>query len=128
MTPDDIDHATLPPPLATLDDLFPVLPYPCHPPGQDLMLRLIAYDIAAPKRWRRICDACADHGVRVQYSLFECWLEDSAFKELWSKLEKIIDPDEDRLVAYTLDATAVRKRQTAGDTMKCTEKANYYVV
>ena len=92
------------------------------------MLRIIAYDITEPKRWRRIVETCEDHGVRVQYSLFECWLEEDAFTALWAKLEQLIDPQEDRLVAYTLDAAATRKRRTAGDTMQCTAKANWYVV
>lgn len=92
------------------------------------MLPLIAYDIAETKRWRRICETCEDYGVRIQYSLFECWLEDAVFLDLWARLQQLIDPEEDRLVAYTLDAAAARKRRTAGDTMHCTEKANWYVV
>ena len=41
---------------------------------------------------------------------------------------RLIDAKEDRLVAYTLDAAAVRKRATAGDTMQCTQKAEWHVV
>lgn len=92
------------------------------------MLRLIAYDISSPKRWRHICETCEDYGVRIQYSLFECWLEDAAYHALWTKLQGLIDPEEDRLVAYSIDAAAVRKRETAGNTMQCTEKVRWYVV
>lgn len=73
-------------------------------------------------------DIAGDSGVRIQYSLFECWLEEATFRSLWAKLQDHIDPKEDRLVAYTLDAAAVKKRQSAGDTMTCTEKVNIYVV
>ena len=124
----DIDDRTLPPRTDALDDLLPLLPRLTHQPGSDTMLRLIAYDIASPKRWRHICETCEDYGVRVQLSLFECWLEDAAYHTLWAKLQKLIDAKEDRLVAYTLDAAAVRKRATAGDTMQCTEKTKWYVV
>ena len=124
----DIDDRTLPPRSDALDDLLPLLPRTTHPPGSDTMLRLIAYDIASPKRWRHICETCEDYGVRIQLSLFECWLEDAAYHALWEKLQGFIDPQEDRLVAYSIDAAAVRKRETAGDTMQCTEKARYYVV
>ena len=127
MNPDDIDPQTLPSRTDPLDDLLPVRPYD-KPPGADIMLRLIAYDIAEPKRWRRICEACEDYGVRIQLSLFECWLEEEAFLDLWQKLQELLDPDEDRLVAYTLDAAAARKRRTAGYSMHCTEKTNCYIV
>ena len=111
-----------------LDDLLPLEPRATHPPGADMMLRLIAYDIASPKRWRRISDTCADYGVRVQYSLFECWLDDDSFQALWRKLQAAMDPREDRLVAYTLDASGARRRQTAGDTMRSTEKVQCYLL
>lgn len=92
------------------------------------MLRLIAYDIADPKRWRRVYDTCGDYGVRVQYSLFECWLEEEAFQSLWARLQSAIDPTEDRLVAYILDSAAVRRRLTAGQTMKCTDPVQCYLL
>ena len=111
-----------------LDDLLPLVPRATHPPGADVMLRLIAYDIADPKRWRRVSDTCADYGVRVQLSLFECWLDDEAFEAFWIKLQAVVDAQEDRLVAYTLDAAAARRRQTVGDTMRCTEKVNCYLL
>ena len=91
------------------------------------MLRLVAYDIAEPKRWRRVYDACEDYGVRVQYSLFECWLEEPVFARFWARLQKCIDPQQDRLVAYTLDAAAARQRRVAG-AMQCTEQPRWYIV
>lgn len=92
------------------------------------MLRLIAYDIADPKRLQHVADLCEDFGVRVQYSLFECWLEDEPFERLWRRLGETIRPREDRLVAYILDAGAAHRRRKAGDTMVLTEKVNCYVV
>ena len=60
-------------------------------------------------------------------------MEDAAYHALWAKLQGLklqglIDAKEDRLVAYSPDAAAVRKRETAGDTMQCTEKTRWYVV
>lgn len=109
------------------DDLMPVVPH-AKPPGNPDMLRLIAYDIADPKRLHRIAGICEDYGVRVQYSLFECWLEEEDFEQLWAKLQHTYDPDEDRLVAYALDSAAVRRRCKAGKTMTLTERVNWYVV
>jgi CRISPR-associated protein Cas2 len=109
------------------EDLLPFVPHP-KPPGNEFMLRLIAYDIADPKRLVRVADICEDYGTRVQYSLFECWLEDDAFQQLWDKLQSAINAAEDRLVAYQLDAAAAGRRKTAGATMNCTEKETFYYV
>ena len=75
-----------------------------------------------------MAEICEDYGTRVQFSLFECWLEDAAFHALWEKLQHTILPAEDRLVAYELDAAAARKRRTAGGTMICTERETFYYV
>ena len=91
------------------------------------MLRLIAYDIANPKRLHRVAETCLDFGVRVQKSLFECWLDDDRFAELWTRLERELDPAEDRLNAYTLDAGAARQRQTLGAGALVSEKRSRYV-
>ena len=86
------------------------------------MLYLIAYDIADPKRLHRIAVICEDYGVRIQNSLFECWLEDRQFLELWEKLCHTMHPDADRIAAYKLDKTAADKRMVAGNEMEKTVK------
>lgn len=92
------------------------------------MLRLIAYDIACPRRLRRISDACLDYGLRVQKSLFECWLDEPRFHALWDRLTSLIDEEDDRLVAYILDAKSARTRRTAGKEMKCTAPASFWIL
>ena len=118
-------------PLANPDDwwfrAFPQVPYSRHPPGPKQMLTLVAYDISNPKRLTRIAAACEDFGLRVQYSLFECRLEPREFEQLWERLLKEIDPEEDRLVAYPLDARSARETRTAG-TMVCSEKVVCYLI
>jgi len=91
------------------------------------MLRLVAYDIASPRRLRRVAEACEDHGVRIQKSLFECWLEEPEFTHLWTRLCGIIDAKDDCLVAYTLDSGAARVRRTAGVRMHCTDRFERYL-
>ena len=75
----------------------------------------------------RVARICEDFGLRVQYSLFECRLEEPEFTEFWSALLGVIDEQEDRLVAYQLDARAARETLTAG-TMVCSEKVVCYLV
>lgn len=124
---EDASEPVSPPPRDLLDDLLPLRPHP-KPPGATLMLRLVAYDISDPKRLQRIATICEDYGVRVQYSLFECWLDDDAFERLWHELETTFDPETDRLAAYRLDAGAVRERRKAGDRMVLTNPVRTYVV
>ncbi|MCX6879337.1 MAG: CRISPR-associated endonuclease Cas2 [Verrucomicrobia bacterium] len=86
------------------------------------MLRLIVYDIAAPKRLRRVANVCEDFGLRVQKSIFECWLEKDRFEALWKALLKELDLKHDSLIAYTLDAAAAKARLQAGNHTILTEK------
>ncbi len=91
------------------------------------MLTLIAYDISQPKRLAKVAKVCEDYGVRVQYSVFECHLSPGEFDDLWLTLLDLIDEDEDRLVAYRIDARSARETLTAG-TMVCHEKVVCYLV
>lgn len=91
------------------------------------MLTVVAYDISDPKRLARTARVCEDFGVRVQYSVFECRLEEAEFTEFWLRLLAEIDEDEDRVVAYKIDARCARETLTAG-TMVCSEKAVCYLV
>jgi len=91
------------------------------------MLTVVAYDITDPKRLAKVASVCEDFGVRVQYSIFECHLDQDGFNDLWLKLLELIDEDEDRIVAYKLDARSAREIETAG-TMVCSEKSVCYLV
>jgi len=91
------------------------------------MLTLVAYDIADHKRLSKVAKICEDYGVRVQYSVFECRLEESDFEDFWLKLLCVIEDQEDRLVAYKIDARSAKETLTAG-TMVCSEKVVCYLV
>jgi CRISPR-associated protein Cas2 len=106
---------------------FPIVPYEKAPPGQGEMLTLLAYDICDPRRLARVARVCEDYGVRVQYSIFECRLEEAQFEDFWLKLLQEIDAKEDRLVAYKIDVRCARETLTAG-AMVCSEQAVCYLV
>ncbi len=108
-------------------EAFPELPYEKSPPGAGQMLTLVAYDISNPKRLARVARVCEDYGVRVQYSVFECRLDENEFTNFWIRLLEEIDEHEDRLVAYKIDARSARETLTAG-TMVCSEKCICYLV
>ena len=78
------------------------------------MLHLVAYDICSPKRLRLVAKTCLDYGVRVEKSVFECDLDGSTFAAFWDRLNEIIDPDEDALIAYRICRTCVKDILSAG--------------
>ena len=106
---------------------FASLPYQKAPPGAGQMLTIVAYDICNPKRLARVARVCEDYGVRVQYSIFECRLDDGEFTGFWLKLLGEINNREDRLVAYKIDARSAKETMTAG-VMVCSEKVLCYLV
>ena len=75
---------------------------------------IVAYDIALPRRLRRVARICSDYGQRLQKSVFECDMERTFFDEMWRRLEAELDGKEDRLVAYPLCAGCAAQRVTAG--------------
>src|SRR5881296_1167649 len=101
-------------------EAFAQVPCVKSPPGETEMLTVVAYDITDHKRLARVAKVCEDYGVRVQYSdsVFECRLDEDEFTDFWLKLLEEIDEDEDRMVAYKIDARCAKETLTAG-TMVC---------
>ena len=78
------------------------------------MLRIVAYDIADPRRLRAMAKACLDYGIRAEKSVFECRLETEAFEAMWKRLVEIADPETDALVAYPVCQGCERAIRTYG--------------
>lgn len=76
------------------------------------MLVLITYDVATvskagARRLRRIARACLDYGQRVQNSVFECRLDQKSWALLRDRLLSEMNPKEDSLRFYFLEADTV---------------------
>jgi CRISPR-associated protein Cas2 len=63
---------------------------------------LVAYDIADPKRLRKVARACEDFGLRKQYSVFFCRLSAVDLVRLRSRLYDVIDLDRDQVLFIPL--------------------------
>lgn len=76
---------------------------------------LMAYDVADPKRLRRICTLMEDHGERLQYSVFLCDLTVAELAELESAVTEVMHVHEDSVVQIDLGplhtAAPVRARR-----------------
>lgn len=71
------------------------------------MLMLVSYDVctinaAGRRRLHRVAKACEGYGVRVQNSVFECYVDWAQWIALRGKLEKICDLEQDSLRYYNL--------------------------
>jgi CRISPR-associated protein Cas2 len=63
---------------------------------------LIGYDIASPRRLRRVHRFLISRAFQVQYSVFAAALTAAEFDALWSGLARLIDPRRDDVRAWPL--------------------------
>ncbi|QTN33657.1 CRISPR-associated endonuclease Cas2 [Akkermansiaceae bacterium] len=63
---------------------------------------LVSYDIANPKRLRQVAKTCESFGSRIQYSVFECPLDDLRLANLRAALHILINHDEDQILFVSL--------------------------
>lgn len=63
---------------------------------------LLAYDVADPKRLRRVFTAMKGFGDALQYSVFRCDLSEVEKLKLKGRLLEIIKEDEDRVMIVDL--------------------------
>ncbi len=73
---------------------------------------LVSYDISDPKRLRRVARTLEGFGTRLQYSVFECALDDLRLQTLKSELQPHLNHQEDQVLIVSLgpsggDATLV---------------------
>lgn len=78
------------------------------------MLWLISYDVTEDNRRHRVFEALKDYGKRVQYSVFECELEDAEVEALWQRLEGEIDQEEDSVRRYRICAGCAEEVRILG--------------
>jgi CRISPR-associated protein Cas2 len=69
---------------------------------------LVTYDVGetesreGARRLRKVAIICKDYGQRVQFSVFECEIDEMQFEVFRAKMLKIIDPELDSLRFYKL--------------------------
>ncbi len=80
----------------------------------DRALYVIAYDISSDRRRNKIHKTLCGFGEWTQFSLFECYLSDKELLRLRSKLDQLMEPEEDNLRFYPLCAACVGKVETIG--------------
>ena len=66
-------------------------------------LYLAAYDISSPRRLRLALKILRDYALGRQKSVFECPLEENEVDQLVTRVEEVIDTEEDRFALIRLD-------------------------
>jgi CRISPR-associated protein Cas2 len=67
---------------------------------------LVSYDIGDPKRLRKVARSLEGFGVRLQYSVFECPLDDMRLAKLKAELQGLVNHDEDQVLFVSLGPSA----------------------
>ena len=65
---------------------------------------MITYDIADPRRLRRVAKILSGHGQRVLWSVFECTLDPAALATLRARIGAEIDVRQDSVRWYPVCA------------------------
>ena len=65
-------------------------------------LHVVCYDIANDRRRRRLVRELEAFGVRVQESVFECWIDAEQRRRMERTLAALIRPEDDSLACYRL--------------------------
>lgn len=73
---------------------------------------IVSYDIADPKRLRKVFRVCQDFGNHLQYSVFECDLSAVERVEFEAKLKEIIHHDNDQVLFILLGPAEGRGDRT----------------
>ena len=77
-------------------------------------MRIVTYDIADPKRLRKVSKICGRYLKKVQKSVFEGELTKSQLYTLKEDLKKEMDESEDNIIIYFVTRPSVKKRITLG--------------
>lgn len=87
---------------------------------------LVSYDIPDDRRRLKVMKTLEAYGVRVQYSVFECWLTPAQLKRLRRALKRLVHA-EDSIRLYFLRREDVQRTEVLGHGRVSDERAFYLV-
>ena len=73
---------------------------------------VVAYDIPSDRRRGRLHNALLNYGTPVQYSVFECLLEEKELERMKRSVRRIIRPRLDHVRYYFLCAACQKRVET----------------
>ncbi len=91
------------------------------------MFIVVSYDIADDNRRLCVSRALEDFGTRVQYSVFECYLDARQLARVQERLGKLIEPKEDSIRYYRLCEGCVGRVEISGQGQLAPDPAYYMI-
>lgn len=70
---------------------------------------LVVYDISHDRRRTKLHNALLDFGTPVQYSVFECLLDETRHEQMKKRVLKVIRPKKDQVRFYYLCADCLKR-------------------
>ena len=78
------------------------------------MLYLVSYDIVKDKQRTKLAKKLLDFGIRVQYSVFECDLDNKRLKEMLAQIKHFVDKKTDSLRIYKICDSCSKQIKSLG--------------
>lgn len=91
------------------------------------MFVIISYDIVDDKKRNKISKILENYGTRVQYSVFECIIDEEQLEEIKNITRDIIDEAEDSIRYYKLCESCLKKLEIAGSG-EITKDMDFYII
>lgn len=88
---------------------------------------VISYDVPNNKRRRQIAKILEGHGQRVQYSVFECDLDETKTARLELQLLREIDEKEDDIRFYPLNRADIERVRMLGKAV-LRQKRDFHII
>lgn len=92
------------------------------------MFCLVTYDISDDRRRTRLAKMLKDYGERVQYSVFECNLNDKLLNNMKKRAEKLLDKELDSLRIYKLTDLQKQEVEIIGNGKVIEDDKDTYIV
>ena len=77
----------------------------------EMKFLLVVYDISNDQRRTKLHDLLLDYGSPVQYSVFECILDDDAIARMKKMIKRVIRPRKDNVRIYSLCEACLAKTE-----------------
>jgi CRISPR-associated protein Cas2 len=92
------------------------------------MIVVVTYDIGSNRRREQVSAVLEACGARVQLSVFECMIPSmEVLRDIKTRLELIIEPDEDQIRLYPLGTPATTDAQIIGNRL-LQERQDFWIL
>lgn len=89
---------------------------------------VVSYDIASDRLRTKVSKVLEEYGIRVQYSVFECRVEERRIRALYSRLMEMMAEEEGSIRFYPVCANCENKIRTIGHVPEQIEQITQQVI